>query len=253
MPWGIPLAGLRTFPHSLPLCVIWCRFAEHNPLFARKGLGCCWSFVSIFLCKDANCYWLRCLRMPGFQEELGIHQGRDFLDALTRIGYRTLFFHSAYLEWLSLLNNRFFTFLIRNPIFPHLWITCLHTWLCSWPRKRLYCWLFRWSDRTNCIDCIVKRSSWINGLNYCFFNASPATALAAGSTRLAHTGSLSRSLATILDVGWFSASSRDNFGYERYTAGLVDIALSRKGLETYESTGSAGTTKGYGYGTEMDA
>ncbi|GKV49912.1 hypothetical protein SLEP1_g56635 [Rubroshorea leprosula] len=45
-------------------------------------------------------------------------------------------------------------------------------------------------------------NDWINGLNYFFFNASPAVALAAGSIRLAHhTGSLFRSLATIPDVG----------------------------------------------------
>lgn len=48
------------------------------------------------------------------------------------------------------------------------------------------------------ISCRIY--DWINGLNYCFFNASPATALAAGSIRLAHTGSLFRSLATIPDV-----------------------------------------------------
>lgn len=70
-------------------------------------------------------------------------------------------------------------------------------------RKRLCCWFFRWSGR---VSSIVNRSCWISGFNYCFFNASPATSLAAA--RLAHTGSLSRSLATILDVGWFAASSR---------------------------------------------
>lgn len=33
-------------------------------------------------------------------------------------------------------------------------------------RKRLYCWLFRWSDRTNCIDCIVNRGldQWLRVL-----------------------------------------------------------------------------------------
>lgn len=65
------------------------------------------------------------------------------------------------------------------------------------------------------------------------------------------TGSLSRSLAIILYVGWFAA--RGHFWFERYAAGLVDIALSSKGLEMDELTWSAGTTQGYGYGTEMDA
>ncbi|CAK9181750.1 unnamed protein product [Ilex paraguariensis] len=48
----------------------------------------------------------------------------------------------------------------------------------------------------------------------------------------------------------FAASSRGHFWSERYAAGLVGID---RGLETYESTGSAGTTQGYGYGTEMEA
>ncbi|KAF3452260.1 hypothetical protein FNV43_RR08358 [Rhamnella rubrinervis] len=46
------------------------------------------------------------------------------------------------------------------------------------------------------------------------------------------------------------AAFSGNFRSERYAAGLVGID---RGLETYESTGSAGTTQGYGYGTEMEA